>query len=387
MINVYASFLFSICLPFVLMGQPCFTCDNAPEGTIFCDDFESGEPLEDRYFEYGAGDGKFVPLDGVGRDSSVGMRAQWDAGQVGVGGFKKSFGRTPSDYIGNHAVYPNVDFDEIYWRLDLRTQAGWQGGGAAKLSRAMTLARSNWSQGMIAHIWSGGPNDAYLGMDPASGVSESGTLVSTKYNDFNNLRWLGWKSGNIDLFTTQNSNKWYCVEAHVKLNTPGENDGIFEFWINDTLQAGTYDLNWHGTWNSDPNNPKINAIFVENYWNSGSPVQQERYMDNFVISTNKIGCECEVITSSKTESISQEVTISPNPSNGLVRFKTNRELAMHGYQIELYNSMGALVFQSATVKDLSISLDFSFNDSGLYFYRVLSNSRNIKDGILSIIRE
>jgi hypothetical protein len=31
------------------------------------------------------------------------------------------------------------------------------------------------------------------------------------------------------------------------------------------------------------------VIMLENYWNSGSPVKQERYFDNFVISTNRIG--------------------------------------------------------------------------------------------------
>ncbi|VAW48105.1 hypothetical protein MNBD_GAMMA03-913 [hydrothermal vent metagenome] len=94
----------------------------------------------------------------------------------------------------------------------------------------------------------------------------------------------------MDLFSTANSGTWFCIEAHIKLNTPGSNDGIFEFWIDEVFQKGSYDLNWHDTWNSDPENLKINAIFIENYWNSGSPVAQERYMDNFVISTSPIGC-------------------------------------------------------------------------------------------------
>jgi hypothetical protein len=31
-------------------------------------------------------------------------------------------------------------------------------------------------------------------------------------------------------------------------------------------------------------------VFVENYWNTGSPVAQERYLDNLVVSTQRIGC-------------------------------------------------------------------------------------------------
>ena len=38
--------------------KACFTCDTAAEGTIFCDDFETGKPLTDRYFEYDNNDDK-----------------------------------------------------------------------------------------------------------------------------------------------------------------------------------------------------------------------------------------------------------------------------------------------------------------------------------------
>jgi len=34
----------------------------------------------------------------------------------------------------------------------------------------------------------------------------------------------------------------------------------------------------------------INAVFIENYWNKGAPVVQERYLDNFVVSRARIGC-------------------------------------------------------------------------------------------------
>jgi hypothetical protein len=34
----------------------------------------------------------------------------------------------------------------------------------------------------------------------------------------------------------------------------------------------------------------INAVYLENYWNEGSPQPQDRYFDNFVIATERIGC-------------------------------------------------------------------------------------------------
>jgi len=275
-------------------AENCITPDwrtRHPEW-IWCDGFEDDAPLTEKYFEYGDDDGDFVPMDGVGVNGSRGMRVRFQAGEVSAGGLKKSFGRTPSTYIGRHAEQPNRDFDEIYWQLSVRRQLGWQGGGGAKLTRATVMASEQWAQGMIAHLWSGGPGDAYLVMDPASGVNPDGQLVSTKYNDFEILRWLGFKRGQLPLFDTDREDEWFCIEAHVKLNTPGASDGVFEFWINDELQAGAYDLNWHGTWNSDPARLKINAVFFENYWNAGSPITQERYFDNIIISTQRIGCSC-----------------------------------------------------------------------------------------------
>lgn len=268
----------------------CFTCDSVPEGTIFCDDFESSEPLGSRYFEYDDNRGDFVRDPKAGRNGTAGMRVVWQPGEVEAGSLKKSFGRTPDKYIGNHAAFPQKDFKEIYWRIDVKRQAGWQGGGADKLTRATVFTGPGWSQGMIAHVWSSGN---FLVMDPASGIDKQGMLKSTRYNDFSNLRWLGNKKGTANIFDDRNAGKWYCVIAHAKLNTPGLSDGVFEFWIDDELQAGSYDLNWHGNWNADPEKYTINAVFFENYWNKGSLKLQERYFDNIIISSKPIKCSCE----------------------------------------------------------------------------------------------
>ena len=347
----------------------CFTCADAPDGTIFCDDFESTAPLTERYFN-----ADNLLADSVGRDGSRGMLVKWTEGTTSVGGVQKSFGRTPDSYIGNHAATPTVDYREIYWRIDLRNQPGWVGGGGKKLSRATCLT-DNWAQAMIAHIWSDGN---YLAMDPATGIDNNGTLVSTKYNDFDNLIWLGKKQGTIDLFATENSGKWYCIEAHVKLNTSGNSDGIFEFWINDTLQAGTYNLNWV----HDFDDYGINAIFLENYWNGGSPADQERYMDNFVISIKRIGCgNCGSTSTDATEiKDSNTVNVCPNPTSNYFNIQVGREIAMNGYELELFNSNGTAVYKTKEIKNLSYSYNLNGYSSGIYFYKLISNAQQIKTG-------
>ena len=367
-------------------SQICFTCDDAPDGTIFCDDFESTDTLSARYMEWDTHDGDFVPLDGVGRDGSRGMRALWHAyGSSSAGWLHKTFGRNPTNYQGKNAPNPTEDYTEIYWRIDLRNQPGWQGGGADNLTKIFCFgSATTWAQAYVGDIRSagvGGGDDNYLEMDPYTGIDENGELATTKYNNYDNMTALGRKEGNIDLFSTKNSGKWYCIEAHLKLNTIGYSDGIFEFWINDTLQAGTYDLNWVRDWSEYG----INAIYVENYWKLGSPVTQERYLDNLVISTERIGCStCDPNTSVSEIDILNMVSVYPNPTSNYLNVKVEREIAMDGYKLEINNTNGKSVLKTDQIKNIDFSYDLSEYSSGIYFYRVISNSHDIKTGKLIV---
>ncbi|MBK9271434.1 MAG: T9SS type A sorting domain-containing protein [Saprospiraceae bacterium] len=367
--------IYSVLLFFNVPAAQTDFCKNLNQpGLIFCDDFESMQAIADRYFEVNNNNGDFVPMSGVGRDASNGMRVLWQKGEVGAGGLSKSFGRTPHAYIGRNASMPDSTFKEIYWRMDVRHQSNWQGGGPAKLTRALTLANANWATGAMAHIWSGGPEDAFLGMDPASGINTQGRLVSTRYNDFPNLRWLGFKHGNIPMFSDERVSQWHCVEAHIKLNTPNNSDGILEFWINDTLQAGTYNINWHGNWNMDPNNYGINAVFFENYWNAGSPVQQERYFDNLVIATNRIGCR---------STINQNSNI---PETGCRIWQSNTRLHWNleestSTRLRLFSTLGQLVLEKLISDEGSFLVEDELTP-GIYWYQINSVSCGFLSGIL-----
>ena len=211
------------------------------------------------------------------------MRALWKAGQVDAGSLKLSFGRNPSPYM-NTGNRPNEDFREIYYRMYLRMQPGWQ-GNPVKLSRATVISKADWSQAMIAHLW--GDSTTHLLIDPASCTDASGNVVCSGYNDFPNIQWLGNRSGVTPLFDGNHNDRWLCVEHHVKLNDPGQSNGIQEFWIDGGLEAQRTGLDFVGNYTAYG----INAVFFENYWNSGSPVQQERYFDNIVVSTQPVGCD------------------------------------------------------------------------------------------------
>jgi hypothetical protein len=238
-----------------------------------------------RYFEYDDDSGDFVAIDGVGFNNGRGMRVLWQAAEAGAGGMKLAFGRNPSGYMdkGNRNT---EDFRDVYYRFYLKMQDGWQ-GNPEKLSRATVIAASDWSQAMIAHHWNGGVYN--LKVDPVSCVDASSQVVCIGYNDFANFEWLGGQGGTLPIFDSSHDDIWYCIEAHVKLNDPGQANGIQEYWIDGVLDARADNLDFVTSYQDYG----INAIFIENDWQAGSPQLQERYIDSFVVSTQPIGQRSE----------------------------------------------------------------------------------------------
>lgn len=245
---------------------------------LFYDDFEQTADPRLRYFEYNAEQGSFVRSvgDGYGGQGAA-MKCQFEKGQVEAGSLKVLFGKNPF----GRGIRNQETFREIYWRVYVRHETGWE-GNPAKLARATCLATPDWSQGFIAHVW-GGKGDA-LCIDPATGIVDS-RRVTDRYNDFAHLKWLGSRQTQTPLFSAAESGRWVCIESHIRLNTPGKQDGLFELRIDGKLEAARTDLDWHGAWNDYA----INAVFLENYWNSGSVKRQARWFDEFVISTRPIG--------------------------------------------------------------------------------------------------
>ena len=276
-------------------GDKVHECDDwqvlHPEW-IFCDDFESGTPFDrpGRYFEYSNDGGDFAPIAGLGVDGSIGMRTIFQAGEQSAGSLHLGFGRVPSSYF-DQGIRNTEDFREIYYRMYHKIQAGWTGGCPAKLSRATVFAKSDWSQAMIAHLWGGHEDEeniAYhrLSVNPASCVDSNSLVECVGYNDFLHLHWFGVAVGVTPIFDSLHDDTWYCIEAHVKLNDPGQSNGVQEFWIDGQLEARIPGLDFVESYTDYA----LNAVFLENYWNSLSPITQERYFDNFVVSTKPIGC-------------------------------------------------------------------------------------------------
>lgn len=245
---------------------------------IWYDNFDQGRK------PYGEGSGDLDSQEAFGQTGKS-MHCFYNKGSRGTGGRKVFFGDSPTG--GNRIVRPGETYDEIYFRLYVKHEVGWTGGHPAKLARATSLVTGQWAQAMIAHVWGSG-KDA-ITLDPASGV-KGHTVVTRKYNDFSNLKWLGNKPmSEYPISATSESGYWVLLECRVKLNTPGKSDGLNQLWIDGRLECERRNLNLRGQYDKHG----INAVFLESYWNQGSPVKQSRWYDNFVISTQPIGpVEC-----------------------------------------------------------------------------------------------
>lgn len=341
--------LLSACLAAILLAQPgaplridsVVPSPNQPAAddpaVIWRDDFDGPEKpytetegeLDDR-----------VAFGGSGRS----MICRYEKGERGRGNRKVFFGDSPTGRV----VRRGEKFDDVYWRVYVRHQPGWTGGGEDKLSRITSIASPNWSQAMIGHVWTTGET---LTLDPATGVRD-GRVVTTRYNDFGNLRWLGNKpTARFPISGADESGWWVCVEARVKLNTPGKRDGLMQLWIDGRLESERTGLDWRGTHDDHG----LNALFLESYWNNGSPVDQTRWLDLFVISTRPIG---PVVTPRRPTLLLG----GPQP-----------EAARNGWEVEAAKVDGPVVWKSRPVLGASrVTVDA---DSGSFVGELAGSDR------------
>jgi len=261
-------------IDFVEMSQG--QSHETDQSTIWYDDFSSDK----EYFGKKGIVDTSVDFGTDGGSADMGF----EKGAVdGRGNRQVAFGGFPAS---SSVVKAGQKFDEIYWRIYVKHEHGWK-GSPFKMSRATSIVSGNWQQAMIAHVWHGSDEDNGITLDPARGVEgQTDQIKTTKYNDFDNLSWLGNQPvSEFKISSTGESGYWVLVECRAKLNSPGKDDGVNQLWIDGRLETERKNLNFRGSYTEHG----INAVFLESYWNGGSVKTQGRWFDNFVISTDPIG--------------------------------------------------------------------------------------------------
>ena len=108
-----------------------------------------------------------------------------------------------------------------------------------------------------------------------------------------------------------NDNQWYCIEAHVKMNTAGQPDGFFEIFVDGTKTVAQYNRTFRGpNATNGPNNDNYGAAtlnVIRHYTQVGAG---NRYTDDLAVGNTRIGC---------SGSQSSDVTPPTSPTGLIIR--------------------------------------------------------------------
>lgn len=178
--------------------------------------------------------------------------------------------------------------EEVYFRYYLRFGEDWNpdvdGGklpGIAGTYRTggWGMRRSDGTNG-----WSVRGAFSRKTVSPRGGtVTPIGSYVyHADMKGYSGNHW-GWNLGPSGLLR---NNKWYAVEQYVRLNTPGQRDGVFKAWIDGQL---AYERNGLGF--RDIDSIRIESIWLNVYHGGSrpSPRDMSLYIDNVVVARRYIG--------------------------------------------------------------------------------------------------
>ncbi len=119
--------------------------------------------------------------------------------------------------------------------------------------------------------------------DPHPLGGRSVRYAYTASNMSNSGQVWGWNLGPTGRLTR---NRWYSIEQYLKLNTPGQTNGVLRAWIDGQLAFERTDLHWR-----DVTTLKIESVWLNVF--HGGTARTDRdltlYMDNLVVARRYIG--------------------------------------------------------------------------------------------------
>lgn len=179
--------------------------------------------------------------------------------------------------------------EEAYFRYYLRFGENWNpsSGGGKLPGFSGTYDRAGWG---------GRRSDGTNGWSARGqffGYKESSSALAAlrgigSYVYYGGMRstygepW-GWNLGPTGLLQ---KNRWYSIEQHVKLNTPGSSNGVFRTWVDGKLAFEKTGVDFR----SVPD-LKIESVWMNVYHGGTQPAPQDLvlYIDNVVVATSYIG--------------------------------------------------------------------------------------------------
>ncbi|MBK6921974.1 MAG: hypothetical protein IPH07_31545 [Deltaproteobacteria bacterium] len=255
---------------------------DAPDSWISCEDFDAIDDAPSQIAEWDAmGDGFGVEADAAGGAGDQALRITLQPGVMFGGWVSLRWGTGP-DAPGVDS--PGESFDEVWVRYTLRLDDAWPGWPIGDLGEVIAMNGSNWAIAAETAIRGDGNGRLHpLGWTCIFG----GALACDGNNDWTGGLQLIWQaSGASTIFDAAGAGNTLCVEAHMRLNTPGAADGEAQIWIDGTMETSTTNVDFRGTWDDFG----INALRFTNY--TSPPVSAlDVWVDDVVVATERVGCE------------------------------------------------------------------------------------------------
>jgi hypothetical protein len=172
--------------------------------------------------------------------------------------------------------------EEIYFRYYLRFGDDWNPARGGKLPGISgTYGRAGWGgrpcNGRNGWSARGQFNGQKNGRTPVGFYCYHADMKG-KYGS----NWI-WERGGLGYLQ---NNRWYCIEQHARMNTPGKNDGILRGWVDGRLAFEKTDVRMRHV-----RDLKIECIWI-NLYHGGSwaaKSDDHLFMDNIVIARKYIG--------------------------------------------------------------------------------------------------
>ncbi len=197
-------------------------------------------------------------------------------------------GHTGMDFVYKFAREVGSEPEEIYFRYYIRFPEQWQPSFGGKLPGvAGTYGKAGWG-GRRATGADGWSTRGQYWVSPPEGNPLSGVVPIGNYVYHVGMEgswgdWLGWQQGYRGYLERD---RWYSVEMFVKLNTPGQPDGVLRGWVDGRPAFERSDLVFRNTADL-----KIEQVWM-NVYHGGTaaiPADGYVYVDNIVVARSYIG--------------------------------------------------------------------------------------------------
>jgi hypothetical protein len=200
-------------------------------------------------------------------------------------------------YFDDHGL---TEPDELYWRYFLKFREGFYieppsrgklpGPAALQYYRCLGLKPSTeeqpcWSARMLFSRTYPSPGEP----EYPNGPSDK-TLIGFYTYHLDQLTSAG------DVWTWDedvallNHGEWYCIEGRIRLNTPGEENGILQGWVDGVMAFDKDDIAFRRAAEQDLH---IRSFWFDIYYGgtATSPVENEVHFDSVALSDKPIGCD------------------------------------------------------------------------------------------------